>query len=98
MGVLGLSEKASLDDTICQREAGQLTSLGKLRHTPEKLRVQVLREAFVHMVPSDQEWSSMAIFEGVLRGKFKPLYDIKGRPQSLARMPEPDSSESGDER
>ena len=57
----------------------------------------MLREAFSHMVPADQEWSSMAIFEGVLRGKFKPLYDIKGRPQSLARMPEPDSGESGDE-
>ena len=61
------------------------------------MRVQVLREAFVHMVPADQEWTSVAIFEGILRGKFKPLYNINGEPQCLSRMPEPDSDESGDE-
>ena len=80
MGVLGLREQEALDPEHPDRDSTQFAQLGQAKAAPRKLRAAI-PEAFKHLVPADQIWSSVAIFEAILRGKFMPLYSLDGKPQ-----------------
>ena len=59
------------------RTARQLTEIGKIKGE-RKLRASV-PDAFADQMPADQAFTCVGVFESILRGKMKPLYDSSGR-------------------
>ena len=78
IGVLALREERALrDGARASRKSKQLSQIGKIQGE-RKLRGQV-PDAFADQLPLGHAFTCVTVFESILRGEIKPLYDLSGK-------------------